>query len=255
MSAFYSAVARFYDAETADIIDDLRMYSRLAAGCEGHILDVGCGTGRVLVHLAREGRHIHGIENNCAMLRQLEGKLSAQPEMRERITYVQADAAEYAFKPRFSLMFLSFNALMHFLDFEAQERLLRQLRRGLADGGALVVDLPNAGPAFATEDTDSLTVERRFLDPQTGNLVMLQSLSSLDRAAQILHVEWIYDIIDADGNVKRLIAPNRLRYYFLPELRLLLERCDFTVAEVYGDTDGAPFTSESERMIVHARGA
>ncbi len=254
MSAYYRAIARFFDAETADKTDDLRMYSRLAAETEGAILDVGCGSGRVLIHLAQEGHRVHGIESDPAMLRELERKLELMPQLSAQIKVVQADAAEHVFERRFGLILLSFNLLMHFLELEPQVRLLSQLRRCLADGGQLVIDLPNAGPVFATEDTDALTLERQFLDPETGNLVMLQSVSSLDRTAQILHVDWIYDIIDGDGAVKRVIAPHQLRYFFLPELRLLLERCGFVIAAVYGDTERAPFMSVSERMIVHARG-
>lgn len=255
MSAFYTSVARFFDAETGDKTDDLIMFSRLAAAFDGEILDVGCGTGRVLIHLAQAGHRVYGIENDRAMLDRLEDKLERLPQLREHITFMQADVSERTYERRFRLVFLSFNALMHFHDLDAQVRLLCQLRRNLADDGLLVIDLPNAGPAFATEDTDSLTLERKFLDEETGNLVMLQSLSYLDRTAQMLHVDWIYDSIDGDGKVKRMIAPNKLRYYFLSELRLLLERCGFTITNVYGDTEQAPFASDSDRMIVHARGA
>lgn len=253
MSTFYTAVARFYDAENQDNTDDLAMYSRLAADCGGGILDVGCGTGRILLPLAQQGHVTHGIESDRAMLDQLERKLAAQPQLRGRVHYVYADACDYEFDLKFRLTLLSFNALMHFHEQEAQIRLLRQLRRGLAADGILLIDLPNAGPAFATEDSDSMIFERKFLDPATGNFVMLHSLSALDRTAQILHVDWIYDIINGDGALKRVIATHRLRYYFLAELRLLLERCGFAIAAVYGDTEQGAFTSESERMIVHAR--
>ena len=83
----------------------------------------------------------------------------------------------------------------------------------------MVIDLPNAGPAFAAQDSEAPALERSFLDPETGDMVMLQSHSFIDRAEQLLHVEWIYDIIDGDGAVKRLFAPHKLRYFFLAELR------------------------------------
>ena len=253
MSAFYSAVARFYDAENSDKTDDLAMYSELATAADG-ILDVGCGTGRILLHLARAGYATQGIENDRAMLARLEQKLELAPELRARISYDYGDASSHSWTRQFALIILSYNALMHFHDLDEQQSLLRNLRRCLAPAGKLVIDLPNAAPAFAAEDSDALQVERSFLEPETGHMVMLSSLSYLDRARQILDVEWIYDEMDGDGRVKRLIAPHRLRYFFLPELRLLLERCGFAIESVYGEYDGAPYDADSERMIVHAVG-
>ena len=68
MSAFYTNVARFYDAETSDKTDDLVMYSRLAEESGGPVFDVGCGTGRVMLHLAQEGVEAHGIDDSAPML-------------------------------------------------------------------------------------------------------------------------------------------------------------------------------------------
>ncbi len=254
MSAFYGAVARFYDAENSDKTDDLAMYSKLAAETAGGILDVGCGTGRVLIHLAGAGRSAHGIEKDRAMLDRLELKLNLLPQLREYITYVYGDVLTHQWSCDFGLILLTYNVLMHFHELDEQIALLRNLRGCLAADGLLVIDLPNAGPAFASEDSDALNLERSFLDPDTGHLIMLQSVSYLDRARQVLGVEWIYDEIDGKGVVRRLIAPHRLRYFFLPELRLLLERCGFALRSVQGDTEGAPYDAESERMIVHAVG-
>lgn len=254
MSAFYTTVARFYDAENSDKTDDLAMYSRLAAETDGGILDVGCGTGRVMMHLAQAGYAVHGIENDRAMLERLEHKLSLFPQLRELMTYEYGDALTQRWSRDFSLVLLSYNVLMQFHELEEQQALLQNLRGCLAAGGRLVIDLPNAATAFASEDTDALNLERSFLDPDTGRLIMLQSVSYLDRAKQALSVEWIYDEIDGEGVVRRLIAPHRMRYFFLPELRLLLERCGFAVRSVQGDTEGLAYDADSERMIVHAVG-
>ena len=254
MSSFYSTIARFYDAENSDKTDDLVMYSQLARTASQGILDVGCGTGRILLHLARAGHEAHGIENDRAMLSRLERKLELSPQLRPRLSYHFGDATERRWTRDFSLILLSYNALMHFHELDEQVKLLRNLRGCLAADGALVIDLPNAALAFAAEDSDSLNLERSFLEPESGHLVMLQSVSYLDRARQLLDVEWIYDEIHGDGSLKRLIAPHRLRYFFLSELRLLLERCGFRLHSVQGDTKGAPYDAESERMIVHAVG-
>ena len=254
MSAFYTTVARFYDSENADKTDDLDMYSRLAAEFAGEILDVGCGTGRVLLRLARDGCRVYGIDNDSAMLDRLDAKLQQLPQLRGFVSYARGDVLSQQWDRSFSLILLTYNALMHFHEQAVQIALLRGLRACLAEGGLLVIDLPNAGPAFAAEDSDALTFERSFLDRETGHLVMLQSLTYLDRAAQMLTVEWIYDEIDGNGTVKRLIATHRLRYFFLPEMQLLLERAGFAVKAVYGEPDGAPYDADSERMIVHAAG-
>ena len=255
MSAFYSTVARFYDAENRDKTDDLALYSRLASTHKGDILDVGCGTGRVMLHLAQEGHPVFGIDNDPRMLARLEGKLQRLPHLREKVSIVQADVLRHEYERRFSLVLLTYNALMHFREQERQISLLQRLRSWLADGGALLIDLPNAGPVFVSEDTDTLTLERTFLDDESGHMVMLQSVSVLNRATQQLHIDWIYDEIDGDGVVKRLVAPHQLRYFFLPELRLLLERCGFTIEKVCGDTEDGPYHADSERMIVYAAGS
>jgi len=255
MSAFYTTVARFYDAETGDKTDDLAMYSRLAEQYDGDILDIGCGTGRVLIHLAQEGHTVHGIDNDRAMLDRLDRKLEMMPHLQENITYYDGDVLTYDLDKKFGLILLTYNALMHFQEQETQIQLLEQLRGWLADDGLLVIDLPNAGDVFASQDSDSLLMERTFLEPESGHMVMLQSVSYLDRVTQVLHVDWIYDEIDGDGTLKRLIAPHRLRYYFEPEIRLLLQVTGFDVEEIYGSTDEDPFEDGCERMIVFAVGS
>lgn len=252
MSAFYSAVARFYDSENADKVDDLGLYLRLAQAHPGDILDFGCGTGRVLIHLARAGFRVHGIDNDLAMLDIFRRKLDRLPQLRDLIDIVEADAFGHDYPPRFRLIFMSYNAMMHFADQKTQIDLLNRLRRWLREDGMLVIDLPNAAPAFAAPDSDTLTLERTFLDPDSGHLVMLQSVSAIDRAAQMLDVEWIYDMMDGEGNLKRMVVPHRLRYFFLPEMQLLLERCAFRAQAAYGDADLSPYDAESERMIVFA---
>lgn len=253
MTAFYETIARYYDAEVGGRIDDLQLYSELAQRYGDPIFDVGCGTGRVLLHLAQEGYHVHGIDDSRAMLDRLDRKVAALPHLAEYIHYFEGDVLRLETTQRYQLVLLTYNALMHFHEQSVQIALLQKLHSITAQEGLLVLDLPNAGETFATQETDAILLDREFVEPESGHLVMLQSQSYLDRTTQLLHVTWIYDEITGDGTLKRLRVPHILRYFFYPEIKLLLERCNFNIIGVYGNTDGDPFQDGCERMLIYAQ--
>lgn len=253
MSAFYTKTARWYDAETQGRVDDLYLYSQLVQEYGSPVLDIGCGTGRVMLHLASDGIEAHGIDNDRAMLDLLEEKLNTSPQLRPLVTVIEGDILTYKGKMRYPLVLLTYNALMHFHDQESQITLLKRLRTLTAQDGRLIIDLPNAGETFASQDSDAILLDRTFIDPTNGHLIMLQSHSYLDRTEQLLRVKWIYDEITGDGTVKRAIVPHVLRYFFYPELRLLLKLTGFEVDAVYGGCNEEPFEDGCERMVVYAK--
>jgi SAM-dependent methyltransferase len=253
MPGFYATIARYYDAEHTDKSDDLQLYSNLAEASGGPILDVGCGTGRVMFHLAQAGHDTHGIESEESMLERAQHKLAMMPHLRDHLHIYHGDVLTYDLGHDYALMMLSYNVMMHFHEQERQIALLKTLRGCIADDGLLVIDLPNAGETVASQDNDNITLERTFLDTDSGHMVMQQATSVLDRVEQLMQVTWIYDEITGDGSLKRTVAPVLFRYFFFPELKLLLERAGFEVDTVYGDADMGPFEDGCERMIVLAR--
>lgn len=254
MPGFYATIARFYDAENTDKNDDIDLYLDLASEYGAPILDVGCGTGRVLFPLAVAGYEVHGIDNEIAMLERAERYLNTTYQAQKGLVHLHhGDVLTYDLPHQFRLTLVPYNGLMHFRDQETQLAVLRRLRRWTADDGLLVLDLPNAGDVFGTQDSEALTFERTFLEPETGHMVMQQSINYLDRTSQLLSVTWVYDEITADGTVKRTFAPLLLYYYFYNELRLLLAQTGFAVEGVYGDLQYSPYEEGCERMVVLAK--
>lgn len=253
MPGFYATIARFYDAENIDKTDDLAFYSELADEYGDPVLDVGCGTGRVMLHLAQEGYRVYGIDSEPAMLERAHRKAAMFPHLRDKLTFYQGNVLKYDLQQQFKLILLPYNCLTHFHTQDDQLTLLRRLRASIEPGGLLVSDLPNPADTFASPDTDAISLERSFIEPETGHLVMQQAHSLLDRTSQLMHVTWIYDEITEDGAVHRTFAPTIFRYYFYSEVRLLLMNTGFEVVEVYGDTDRSPYEDGCPRMIVLAK--
>lgn len=249
---FYTTVARFYDAENADKTDDIAFYEELAAEHPGHILDVGCGSGRVVLPLAEAGLAVHGIDNNAAMLKRAQAIQSQAPDTYPKLTLQLGDVLTDKLPHTYTLVLLTYNMLMHFHEQEKQLALLKRMRDHMTDDGVLVIDLPNAGEMFATPDSDAITLERTFIEPESGHMVMQQAVSTLDRTTQLMRVLWIYDEVQGDGTLKRTTAPMLFRYYFPYEVQLLLKLAGLRMTQLYGDVDGSPFEDGCPRMVVMA---
>jgi len=207
----------------------------------------------VMLHLAQEGHTVHGIDFEPAMLNRARQKAHALPHLRDKIKLIEGDILTHQSDESYALVIVSYNGMLHFHEQDEQVRLLKKLRGLTRKNGRIVLDLPNPADSFAAQETDALVLDKTFLDPESGHLVMQYSVSQLDRTTQLLHVTWIYDEVSGDGVVKRTLAPVVWRYYFYPEVRLLLQQAGFAVEVVYGSTELDPYEDGCERMIVVAK--
>jgi SAM-dependent methyltransferase len=250
----YQLLSRYYDLENADFTEDLDFWLSLAEDHGDPVLELGCGSGRVLLYLARRGHAVTGIDNSPEMLALLEGKLklASAKHLATPPAYLLASLHDFQTPTRFKLAIMPFNTFMHLLTPEAQLAALANIRRHLAPGAALALDMPNPTDAYAAQE-QGVMLERTFKDGE--RTVQQFSSVALDRAAQLAHITWFYDAVSADGAVQRTVVPLTLRYTFQHEMRLLLDRCGFSLDHLYGDYDCSPFADGAPRMLVVATAA
>ena len=248
----FDPIVPFYDLFYGARDDDQPMYRDFALAADGPLLELGCGTGRLLVPLAIEGHSITGLDVSAAMLAAARAKVEAA-HLADRVTLVQGDMRQFELPARFALAFIPINTFMHCYDMQQQLACLSCIRRHLHSGGKLVIDVFNPDLQTLVESDGRLISEGTVVNPQTGQIIHRLYTRRLDMATQTQDITFIMDEINSTGAVRRSLFPFRMRFVFRYEMELLLRATGYSLEAVYGSYDLEPFDSHSEKMIFVAR--
>lgn len=245
-------IAPFFDAEYADYLEDLPALQAYAQRTDGPLLELGCGTGRLVVPLAQAGYRITGVDLSPAMLSIARAKVAAA-NLTDRVTLIQGDYATADLGGPFRFAFCVMNTFLHLLTIEDQVQALRHWRRHLAPHGLLLLDVFHPDHRQLAELDGRLVWDKTWRDPASGGTVTKFVACTDDPARQTLHVTMIYDEVAADGALRRTVGAYDIRYLGRYEAELLLERAGFALEAVYGAWDLSPFEGNCDRLILAAR--
>ena len=248
----FDRFARFYDGDYRSYDDDIDALLLLADEWGEPLLELGCGTGRVLAPLAAAGHRITGVDLSPALLARAAARLQ-DPALLRNVQLVEADLRTFDL-PRqdFAFAFCVSNTLMHLTTADDQLAALRNAARHLRPGGRLLIDLfnPDLPRLFAVDGVMELA--DRWQDDATGAEVLKWSVRRLDLAEQLQETLFIYEEIFADGRTQRTACPFTLRFLWRSEAELMLRLAGFVVEEVWGDFEGAPYADGSDHLILIA---
>lgn len=251
----YAHIAPYYDLTHAQLKADVGLILLLAQRAGGRVLELGCGTGRLLLPLARAGFVVTGVDSSPEMLMRAETHLAKETEqVRGRVTLIQADMTDLSGCGReYALVIIPYNTFMHLSPSQAN-RTLRQVKQCLAAGGQLFIDLINPYVVAQTPNDHLLTLEHVFTNPNNDHTVLQFARNHLDENEQILHITWLYDETPPTGGaVQRTIVPVTYHYYFPHQLEILLTDAGLHLQGWYGHYSQTPFDEESERLILLAQ--
>ena len=249
----YDKIASLYDLVHVDLTEDVNFLIALAEQLGGPILELGCGTGRVLLPLARAGHHITGVDRSSAMLDRAKQKLLGESEsVRSRVNLVIGDMNSIQLNSEFELAIVSYNTFMHF-EKATKTALLNTIREHLLPDGTLFIDVDNPFEISDASD-DVFVLERTMMDPETGNTIIQSASSWVDTDAQYRHITWLFDVSPQSGGpVHRTIAEADYHYLFPHELETALVGSGFRLKALLGGYDGEPFGEETPRLIALAK--
>lgn len=227
--------------------EDLPFWQGLAAQQPGPLLELGCGTGRVLLPLLQARYSVYGLDNDMEMLRFL--RLSLPPEQRIQPAVFQADMANFHLARLFPLIILPCNTLST-LSAEARHSTLECVREHLTPQGLFAASLPNPPALLEIPRRGAEQLEETFTHPLSGNPVQVSS--AWKRSARHFTVTWIYDHLLPDGQVQRLTIQAAHSLEPPEAYQEALALVGLQIMAVYGDFDRSQFTPDSPYLILVA---
>ena len=230
-----------YDAQHKHLTADVDFYRAIARDHGGPILELACGTGRILAPLASDGHDVAGVDLEESMLAVARAKLLGSSQL------ICGDMRHFNLGRKFRLIFLAFNSLGHLYQRADVENCLGRVKVHLSDDGLFVLSMFNPDLRLLVRGMNDIREVSRYPDPGSGREVVVTETASYDRASQVITSNWHYSI-GGEQFKNRL----RLRIFFPQELDALLHYAGFEIRTKFGNFDRTEFSSDSPHQIILA---
>ena len=247
----YLTSAKYYDGAYGTFdLSDARFYVNLAKETGGPVLEIGCGTGRVLLRTARAGIEIHGLDISRPMLdvlRENAGRESA--ETQRRVTLHSGDMRDFRLGRTFPLVTMPFRPMQHMFTVADQVAALQSAAAHVAKEGILAFDVfyPKFDRLPQKIGEEQLEVE---WSPTSKTVIRrYYRKDALDKVNQSLALTFIFRTYRNEELICEERESLKMSYYTYPHLRALFLMADLEPVGEYGSFAKTPLDNTAEEMI------
>jgi len=236
-----------YDVIHSDITLDIPFWIEQAGATSGAILELCCGTGRLLVPCAEAGARIEGLDLSAAMVEACRAKLAGRGLAAE---VGVGDMRRFSRPHRFQLIFIACNSFQHNETGAQQNATLRCCREHLEPGGRLMITLFHPSPQRLAQLDGTERELKRVPHPRRGGTVRLLDAGRYDRAEQRASFTRTVEWLDPAGvPLERGERSFELRYIHKPEMERLMRAAGFGRYESSPGVDGQGRQEDGELLV------
>jgi len=238
----YDAVARFYDLEFSERPEETRFYIEYAEKLGPPVLELGCGTGKVLIPLAKYGVEVWGLDISEGMLNVAREKIKLlDEEIASRITLRGGDMRNFLLPERFNLIIIPFASFHNLTTTEDRKKALRCIHGHLTRKGLLIVDL--ISPQLLTRALERIVKE---IGNERGGKIRITQYGEDDfsRCPPVIRVYRTYEEPQNNGSIKITSWRETSCYITREEMEHLLTTEGFTVLNVYRNFNKDPYDAQ-----------
>ncbi|HSB89569.1 MAG TPA: class I SAM-dependent methyltransferase [Anaerolineales bacterium] len=247
--------ARYYDLSPENP-DDIRFYQQRIPSPEASILELGCGTGRVLVPLAENCGHILGVDVSETMLALCRRKLAEKRLLRPRVEVRQGDITDLELGKAFDLIIAPFRVFQTLETDREVSGYFTTVRTHLSSGGTAILTLFRPSLDADRMRREWATDHERFrweVPFEGGRVTLHDRRAHMDREKLVLYPELVYRRYEQDRLVDETVLKISMRCYYPEELLSLIADQEFVIVNRWGGYAGEPY-GEGPELIVEFTG-
>jgi SAM-dependent methyltransferase len=239
---YHNRFAHLYDYFQKGVEGDVQFYLDYFQGFRGKNLEMGAGTGRITLPLARNGLQVVALDISPAMLKILLEKARQEGLKVEAIC---ADMKRFKLKERFAAILITYRTFQHAYTVEDQFAVLNNVKNHLERDGVFIFDVYNPKWQYIARGDWRWHFDEWIKLPGVEGRVRMDYRNRYDMAKQMMYQE--FRLRYKDG--KELILPLKMRFFFRFEMEHLLRLAGFKVEKLYGDFKKSPFDNSSSEMV------
>jgi len=240
----YRLAAKFYDLFGSK--NDIEFYKELALQNGSEALELGVGTARVAISLAKARVTVVGLDNSVHMLKVSEEKLANESrDVRSRVILKRGDMTNFDLRQTFPFIYLPASTFDHNVTVEDRKRTLNCVHKHLKENGTFAFDLEQAS---LDKPEKSWWIDRK--DIEDGKTVVRSIFTRKNTAKRTLILDLFYDVYEDGKLLERYHEYGEVAIIPKDEITRLLEESGFQVVSIYGDFDKSEHRRDSSKLVL-----
>jgi len=228
------------------LTEDFEMYKIFAERYGNEILEIGIGTGRLAIELAKNGNNVTGIDCSQEMLN--VGQKKAK-ENNLNIKFIRSDMRSFDIGNKYDLIIIPVNTITHLLTLNDIESFFGCVKKHLKENGRFVIDFLNPIMEHLPKEFGEEFSFNTYKLPENGATIEVYAKSKYHREKQITEFKLSYRINNQEVHNEIL----EMRMFFPQELDGYVRFNGFEIEEKYGSYDLSEFNSTSSKQIIVAK--
>ncbi|MBU1242754.1 class I SAM-dependent methyltransferase [Myxococcota bacterium] len=232
---------------------DAPFYRNMVGSIGGPVLEIGCGTGRLMVPWLKDGLKVTGVDLSEDMLERARQKIARLGKATAaNATLIQKDMRKLRFRSQFNVAVCAFNTMMHLYTHEDISLFLRGVHRALVTDGTFMFDVLNPDFRWLMRDPAKRWSRIRFKHPHYGTTYHYTTNHYYDAHDQIVYVYVYHEPVDEKDGPSYVLRFGH-RIFFPQEMKYLLETHGFEVENLFGGFDGSDLELYSTTSVFICR--